>query len=513
MPSPFPTLCNQCPSLRAKINELEGRISNLYSIREDEILIDSLAAASRIMEATDLESSAPCFPPAADRDRGTELGAKPKSPACSTPIVSAPWSTVPTGRRRGRRTGRPLPREKLSLENRYQVLDELSRPEQATPSQPRSRGSAVPVSAVHRGTMHPPVTAHSLGASQPLNGAWTRPSRSIVREKPPRVPPTGPPTTLVVGSSMVRHLNFFSAETLKTKVSSEGEDKQNNVERKVENPDRLCPLHNKPHPLRKFRGFCSKTLEERKAYLKEKHVCFKCCASTTHLAKDCDKYVLCTRCNSNRHPSALHPEPAVWKPVSSAIREDQGGEQQEDGTLEVMSKCTEVCGDSFGSRSCSKICLVRVYPAGHREKAVKAYAVLDEQSNRSLAKTELFDLFDIESGAAPYTLKTCSGVVETSGRHTNNLIVESIDGNVQIPLPTLIECDMMPDDRLEIPSAEIAHHYPHLKPVMDKIPAIDHDAAILLLLGRDILCVHKVRKQYNGPKNAPYAQQLDLTIH
>ncbi|KAJ8349409.1 hypothetical protein SKAU_G00245390 [Synaphobranchus kaupii] len=214
MPSPFPTLCNQCPSLRAKINELEGRISNLYSIREDEILIDSLAAASRIVEATDLESSAPCFPPAADRDRGTELGAKPKSPACSTPIVSAPWSTVPTGRRRGRRTGRPLPREKLSLENRYQVLDELSRPEQATPSQPRSRGSAVPVSAVHRGTMHPPVTAHPLGASQPLNGAWTRPSRSIVREKPPRVPPTGPPTTLVVGSSMVRHLNFFSAETL-----------------------------------------------------------------------------------------------------------------------------------------------------------------------------------------------------------------------------------------------------------------------------------------------------------
>ncbi|KAJ8333793.1 hypothetical protein SKAU_G00411120 [Synaphobranchus kaupii] len=68
----------------------------------------------------------------------------------------------------------------------------------------------------------------------------------------------------------------------------------------------------------------------------------------------------------------------------------------------------------------------------------------------------------------------------------------------------------MPDDRLEIPSAEIAHHYPHLKPVMDKIPAIDHDAAILLLLGRDILRIHKVRKQYNGPNNTPYAQQLDI---
>lgn len=145
-------------------------------------------------------------------------------------------------------------------------------------------------------------------------------------------------------------------------------------------------------------------------------MCFKCCASTSHLAKDCDKSVQCKECNSNRHLSVLHPGPALWKSVSSANREDQGGEQQEDGTPEVMSKCTEVCGDTFGSQSCSKICLVRVYPAGQREKAVKAYAVLDEQSNRSLAKTELFNLLGIGAGAAPYTLKTCSGVVETSGR-------------------------------------------------------------------------------------------------
>lgn len=59
-----------------------------------------------------------------------------------------------------------------------------------------------------------------------------------------------------------------SVFTRKTEVSSEGEYKQNNVERKVEGPDRLCPLYNKLHPLRKCRGFSSKPLEERKAYLK-----------------------------------------------------------------------------------------------------------------------------------------------------------------------------------------------------------------------------------------------------
>lgn len=39
---------------------------------------------------------------------------------------------------------------------------------------------------------------------------------------------------------------------------------------------------------------------------------------------------------------------------------------------------------------------------------------------------------------------------------------------------------------------------------------LDPDADILLLLGRDILRVHKVRRQFNGPHNAPYAQNLDL---
>ena len=32
----------------------------------------------------------------------------------------------------------------------------------------------------------------------------------------------------------------------------------------------------------------------------------------------------------------------------------------------------------------------------------------------------------------------------------------------------------------------------------------------MLLLGRDIIRVHEVRKQVNGPHNLPYAQKLDL---
>lgn len=39
---------------------------------------------------------------------------------------------------------------------------------------------------------------------------------------------------------------------------------------------------------------------------------------------------------------------------------------------------------------------------------------------------------------------------------------------------------------------------------------MDMNAEILILLGRDILRVHKVCKQCNGPHDAPYSQILDL---
>ncbi|XP_035524123.1 multiple epidermal growth factor-like domains protein 10 [Morone saxatilis] len=66
------------------------------------------------------------------------------------------------------------------------------------------------------------------------------------------------------------------------------------------------------------------------------------------------------------------------------------------------------------------------------------------------------------------------------------------------------------DDKSEIPTPEIARHYKHLKRVVDRIPALDRSASILILLGRDMPRAHKVREQCNGPHNAPYAQRLDL---
>jgi len=297
----------------------------------------------------------------------------------------------------------------------------------------------------------------------------------------------------------------------KTDIPAESSDIQTSpASKKMEEPDRQCPIHKKPHPLKKCKLFRNKTLEERKSYLRENRICYRCCGSTQHMAKDCKITVKCLECNSGKHIAVLHPGPPLVSTQSSVDDRDDSGEQSESPPSSVTSKCTEVCGNVDGSRSCSKICLVKAYPEGREEKAVKMYAVLDEQSNKSLAKTEFFSLFELKTNSTPYTLKTCAGKLETSGRRAANFTIESMDRKVKLPLPPLIECDMVPDDRTEIPSPDVAHYYPHLRSVASKIAPVDRDAPILLLLGRDILRVHKVREQINGPHDAPYAQRLDL---
>lgn len=63
------------------------------------------------------------------------------------------------------------------------------------------------------------------------------------------------------------------------------------------------------------------------------------------------------------------------EPVSSP--EGDGGEQAEENSPVTTSSCTEVCGKGLDGKSCSKICLVTVYPKGHPEQKKRMYVMLD----------------------------------------------------------------------------------------------------------------------------------------
>lgn len=206
----------------------------------------------------------------------------------------------------------------------------------------------------------------------------------------------------------------------------------------------------------------------------------------------------------------LHPGPAPWTKITEPDVE-HSGEQGDALTSEITSKCTLVCGGNIAGRSCSKIlsCLVKVYPTNQPDQAIRLYAVHDEQSNCSLVCSEFFDVFGENGPSSPYSLRTCAGRKETMGRRATGYVVESLDGTVHIPLSSLIKCNDTPNNREEIPRPSAALHHSHLKNVSHLIPELNPNAHILMLLGRDIIRVHKVHKQISGPKDA---RKLDLGL-
>lgn len=124
-------------------------------------------------------------------------------------------------------------------------------------------------------------------------------------------------------------------------------------DKKVENPGKYCPIHNRPHPLKKCRTFRAKPIEERKSFLRENGICYKCCMSTTHLAKDCKLTVKYSECESNRHVTVMHPGPPCQGPEHSTpqLSYEAEGDDNELSTSTVTSHCTEICGKGQPGKS------------------------------------------------------------------------------------------------------------------------------------------------------------------
>jgi len=318
------------------------------------------------------------------------------------------------------------------------------------------------------------------------------PVRSPV--KPPTKPPIKPADIPPFGQGFNTFRTDVSDPTSRSPV--------------VRDPAQWFVVHKLSHPLSKCRAFRAMPLAERMTLLSQQGICFHCLASTNHLTKDCTVQVKCSECHSDSHVAALHVGPPSKPAVEG--REPGYAHQQGGEPSNVTSSCTEVCGSTNGGKSCAKICLANIYASSHPENKVKAYVVIDDQSNCSLAKPELFDLLNLGGKATPYTLKTCAGTSQVKGRRAHSLIVESIDGMQSHTLPVLTECSAIPDSREEIPTPSVARAHPHLAAIADEIPELDSEAEILLLVGRDAPPLHKIHESRNGPRNAPWAQRLDL---
>lgn len=265
-----------------------------------------------------------------------------------------------------------------------------------------------------------------------------------------------------------------------------------------------CPVHGTNHSLNMCRSFRAKPITERKEFLKKNELCFYCCGPQRQFRRDCRETVKCVVCKSDKHPSALHEDDHETR---SKAMEAHGGEGMNNS---VNTTCTQVCGTiADTSRSCAKIVLFNVYPTDCPHCSRTLYPLIDDQSNRSLASS-FFDKFMEHTPALEYVLSSCSGKFRTSGRTASDYVVESIGYEFRLTLPELIECDSIPNNRDKIPSPHVARQFQHIRDIAHKIPKLQPDADIELLIGRDLIDAHHVLAHRIGDNGLPYAQKLPL---
>lgn len=202
---------------------------------------------------------------------------------------------------------------------------------------------------------------------------------------------------------------------------------------------------------------------------------------------------VCDGCTSVDHPTALHvnfkfgdgTQPTPDTSTSNNHNTSSWNDGEKALKAEFGSMCTEVCGNpspSFTGKSCAKVLLVKVYPSSRPEDAILTYAIVDDQSNRSLGTSHHFNLLNSNVEEIEYSLSSCAGSFAFSGRVAENCVVESWDSTVKLSLPSFIECNNIPDIREEIPTPEVARNFPHLRNIETFIPTI-YDGRTLLLIG------------------------------
>ena len=95
------------------------------------------------------------------------------------------------------------------------------------------------------------------------------------------------------------------------------------------------------------------------------------------------------------------------------------------------------------------------------DRRVKAYAVLDDQSDTCFITDEVTNILEVTGPAVKLELGSMHAVENIDTQRIDGLIVSRFDKQVDIPLLKTYTRSLIPGLRGQIPCPEIAHKYEH----------------------------------------------------
>lgn len=253
-----------------------------------------------------------------------------------------------------------------------------------------------------------------------------------------------------------------------------------------------CMLCKGKHGLAACKNFTEKPLKERLELCMSRGICFSC-LSQGHTARQCKKKIQCEVCKKP-HATALHRFPSEEKRQEST-----------EETVRATNNCVN-CSNT----TTSMILPVWIHHKNDPDRRVKAYAVLDDQSDTCFVTDDVINKLGVTGPFIKLELGTMHAIEKIDTQRIDGLIVSRFDGKVDIPLPKTYTRANIPGQRGQIPRPETARKYEHLEKIAEEIPTYEEHLSIGLLIGNNCVRALKPRSIVPGKSNDPYAIRTTL---
>ena len=267
----------------------------------------------------------------------------------------------------------------------------------------------------------------------------------------------------------------------------------------------LCKKKN--HELEDCRIFLlKKSMLERKAFVKEKKLCYGCLGSG-HISRKCRARKKCKTC-SRLHPTCLHGDK---KSSEVPSQQDTGQPKENQPSVNSYSMMGVSNMNQAGWCSMSSMILpVYLSHADQPDSEKLVYALLDSQSDTSFILDKTCDSLGISGVEVNLLLSTMYAEKKVvKSNKIKGLSVRAFNKSLRLPLPVTYTRQIMPANRSHIPTPEKAKQISYLEPIARELMPLQ-DCEVGLLIGYN--CAHALlpRDVIAPEKNGPFAQKTDL---
>ena len=247
----------------------------------------------------------------------------------------------------------------------------------------------------------------------------------------------------------------------------------------------FCDMTN--HALDKCLKFLKKSMDERKAFIIDKRLCFGC-LTAGHVSKQCKNRLKCSTC-SKLHPSPLHGDvrpKVVNENVNGSVvsKSSQKGDKSTNADKSDKSTASHISLFCNQQVTCKSTMIIPVY-VSHELKPqneVLVYALLDSQSDTSFISESTYAKLGVEGTDTVIKLATMTedcGLLRS--QRLGGLLVRGFNSEMKIALPSVFTHGDIPCSRDTIPTPQMAMRWPYLQCIAGELmPKSDLDIGLLI---------------------------------